>query len=57
MAKRKKASVGKTEQPREAGPYRVRLPGFISEEKEVGLGDMITRTAYRVGIRPCAELR
>jgi hypothetical protein len=54
MAKRKKASVGKTEQPREAGPYRVRLPGFISEEKEVGLGDMITRTAYRVGIRPCA---
>jgi hypothetical protein len=54
MPKRRKASAEKTEQSRESGPYRVRLPGFISDEREVGLGDVITRAAYRVGIRPCA---
>jgi len=54
MAERKKISAGKTESSREAGPYRVRLPGFISDQREVGLGDVITRAAYRVGIRPCA---
>jgi hypothetical protein len=52
MAERKKTA--KTERSRERGPYRVRLPGFISDEREVGLGEVITRTAYRVGIRPCA---
>jgi hypothetical protein len=54
MAKRKKTSAGKTEPPRERGPFAVRLPGFISDEREVGLGDVMTRAAYRVGIRPCA---
>ncbi len=33
-------------------PYRVRLPGFISEE-QVGLGDTIKRATSAVGIRPC----
>jgi hypothetical protein len=33
-------------------PYRVRLPGFISEE-DVGLGDAIKRATSTVGITPC----
>jgi len=37
---------------RERAPYRVRLPGFISD-KEVGLGDVIKRATYAVGIKPC----
>lgn len=36
----------------ERQPYRVRLPGFISEE-EVGLGDVIKRATSAVGIKPC----
>ena len=37
---------------RERAPYRVRLPGFIAD-KEVGLGDVIKRATYAVGIKPC----
>jgi len=33
-------------------PYRVRLPGFVSEE-EVGLGQIIKRATSSIGIRPC----
>jgi hypothetical protein len=33
-------------------PYRVRLPGFVSE-REVGLGDVIKHATSLVGIRPC----
>jgi hypothetical protein len=33
-------------------PFRVRLPGFITEE-DVGLGDVIKRATAAVGIRPC----
>lgn len=33
-------------------PYRVRLPGFISDE-DVGLGEVIKRATSTVGIRPC----
>lgn len=36
----------------ERQPYRVRLPGFISEE-DVGLGDVIKRATSAAGIRPC----
>jgi hypothetical protein len=36
----------------ERQPYRVRLPGFITEE-DIGLGDVIKRATYAVGIRPC----
>jgi hypothetical protein len=41
--------------PRQEGrrePYRVRLPGFVSDE-DVGLGDAIKRATSTVGIRPC----
>jgi len=33
-------------------PYRVRLPGFVSDE-EVGLGEVLKRATSSVGIRPC----
>ena len=33
-------------------PHRVRLPGFISDE-DIGLGDMIKRATYAIGIRAC----
>jgi hypothetical protein len=34
-------------------PYRVRLPGFITEE-EVGLGDVIKRATSAAGLKPCS---
>lgn len=37
---------------RPATPYRMRLPGFISDEP-VGLGDAVKRATSLVGIRPC----
>lgn len=42
-------------QPREAAtrPHRVRLPGFLIEE-EIGLGDLIKKTTYAMGIQPCS---
>jgi hypothetical protein len=36
----------------ESQPYRVRLPGFITDE-EVGLGDVIKLATSSIGIRPC----
>ncbi len=33
-------------------PHRVRLPGFIIEE-EIGLGDVVKRITYAMGIKPC----
>jgi hypothetical protein len=36
----------------ERRPYRVRLPGFISDE-DIGLGEAIKRATSAVGIRPC----
>jgi hypothetical protein len=33
-------------------PYRIRLPGFISDE-EVGLGDVIKHATSTVGISSC----
>ena len=44
----KKEPTGKTERQ----PHRIRLPGFIKEE-EVGLGDVIKKVTYAVGIKPC----
>jgi hypothetical protein len=35
-----------------AVPHRVRLPGFLLET-EVGLGDVIKKATYAMGIRPC----
>jgi hypothetical protein len=47
--------LGRAERAETRGrePYRVRLPGFVSGE-EVGLGDVIKRATYAVGIKPCA---
>jgi hypothetical protein len=39
---------------REREPYRVRLPGFITDE-EIGLGDVIKRATSAFGIRPCDD--
>lgn len=36
----------------EGRPYRIRLPGFVSDEA-VGLGDVIKRATYAMGIKPC----
>jgi len=33
-------------------PRKVRLPGFITGE-EVGLGDVVQRVTYAMGIKPC----
>lgn len=32
--------------------HRVRLPGFVTDE-DVGLGDLIKRATYAIGIKPC----
>jgi hypothetical protein len=37
----------------EAARYRVRLPGFIAEDEENGLGDVIKRVTYAFGIPAC----
>ncbi len=34
-------------------PHRLRLPGFIVDE-EIGVGDVIKRTTYAIGIKPCS---
>ena len=36
----------------ERKPYRVRLPGFINDQ-DVGLGDVIKRATYAMGVKPC----
>lgn len=33
-------------------PRRVRLPGFLIEE-EIGLGDVIKRVTFAMGVKPC----
>ncbi|MFY9268765.1 MAG: hypothetical protein WAO55_03340 [Candidatus Manganitrophaceae bacterium] len=33
-------------------PYRLRLPGFITDE-EIGLGDVVKRVTSAVGIKLC----
>jgi hypothetical protein len=37
----------------EARPHRLRLPGFIRDE-EIGLGDVIKKITYKMGMKPCA---
>lgn len=37
---------------KERQPYRVRLPGFVSDQ-DIGLGDVVTRATSLFGIRPC----
>lgn len=52
MKKQAKSATANPEARSE--PFRVRLPGFLGEEKEVGLGDVIKRATTLAGIRPCA---
>jgi len=47
----KKESTAKSETA-ERQPHRVRLPGFLIEE-EVGLGDVVKRVTYAMGLQPC----
>jgi hypothetical protein len=37
----------------ERKPHRVRMPGFIMNHDEVGLGDVVKRVTYAMGIKPC----
>ena len=39
-------------EPPQQSVHRVRLPGFLVDE-EVGLGDLIKKMTYSVGIKPC----
>jgi hypothetical protein len=36
----------------EHATYRLRIPGFITD-KDVGLGDVVKRVTYAVGMKPC----
>jgi hypothetical protein len=53
MREKKKTSEKHEPDKHERTPYRVRLPGFISE-KDIGLGDVVKRATYAVGIKPCS---
>ena len=44
---------GKQPDRGETPAHRVRLPGFLVEE-EIGLGDVIKRVTYAMGVKPCA---
>lgn len=50
MNNRKKKNPAQDETERK--PYPVRLPGFISDD-DVGLGDVIKRATYAIGVKPC----
>jgi len=50
----KKRWAKKQEMNRAEEPYRVRLPGFVSD-KEVGLGDIIKHATHTIGIKPCGS--
>jgi len=49
---KEKETSGRENQSPQRQPHRVRLPGFLIEE-EVGLGDVIKRITYAMGIKPC----
>jgi len=50
MGERKRWSRGAITRDHES--YRVRLPGFITDE-DAGLGDVIKRVTHTFGLRPC----
>jgi hypothetical protein len=42
------------EQPKPAkAPHQISLPGWISTEEELGLGEAMKRVFYRAGIKAC----
>jgi hypothetical protein len=48
VKKQRVARINHKERP----AHRVRLPGFLIED-EIGLGDLIKKTTYAMGIQPC----
>lgn len=48
---KKEATKDRREEP-QSPPHRVRLPGFLIEE-EIGMGDVIKRVTYALGVKPC----
>ena len=46
----------KVKETNQARPYPVRLPGFVRDE-EIGLGDVVKRATYAMGIQPCGGCR
>ena len=36
-------------------PHRVRMPAFIADEEDVGLGDVIKRATSYMGMQPCGS--
>ncbi len=49
MKKQRTAQPKQDERP----VHRLRLPGFLLEE-EIGLGDVVKKTTYAMGIKPCS---
>ena len=49
MARQRESQPEKDDRP----VHRVRLPGFLIEE-EIGLGDVIKKTTYAMGVKPCS---
>ena len=49
---KKKKTKAEPRDTHEGAPYRVRLPGFISDN-DVGFGDVIKRATNAIGIKPC----
>jgi hypothetical protein len=41
----------------EPRPFRVRLPGFLKEVEEVGLGDAIKHVTIGMGFTPCGNCK
>jgi hypothetical protein len=56
VERKKKAPSTGLEHEEAEGPYRVRLPSFVTDE-EIGLGDVMTRATHWVGVRPCSGCR
>ena len=51
MAERKSAGSGDPV-PK---PFHVRLPGFLKEGEEVGLGDAVKHVTRAMGFKPCGS--
>jgi hypothetical protein len=51
MKQEQTAEEHKEDEPK-SGPHRVRLPGFLVED-EIGLGDLVKRITYSMGLKTC----
>ena len=50
---KKKEGTSRQREVPEHEPHRVRLPGFLIED-DIGLGDVVKRVTYAMGIKPCS---